>query len=196
MSRINLWVISCSLLLTYNITSTIIILLYKIINDNNINIIILLIFIFTYCCHIHIHILDNNNSYIKSNIIYFDFISITLNLTLLYLLLIGNYNKMYFYFYISNIISNILIICYMKYLIYIKHTSIHNNTNMIIPSEIINNYIITKEHNINNILCVICQLEQTEDLYIKTKCKHYFHCKCIIEWIKIKKECPICRCEL
>lgn len=31
---------------------------------------------------------------------------------------------------------------------------------------------------------------------MKTPCNHRFHIKCLIEWTKIKLECPICRKKL
>ena len=71
--------------------------------------------------------------------------------------------------------------------------------------EIINNNIdlskslssYTPEKNeINNSYCTIClvSLENYLDIPIsKLKCNHIFHQKCIKEWYKNNKNCPICR---
>ena len=42
--------------------------------------------------------------------------------------------------------------------------------------------------------CVICieKIENT-DLFTINSCKHEFHESCILEWMKQKNECPICR---
>jgi hypothetical protein len=39
-------------------------------------------------------------------------------------------------------------------------------------------------------ICPICLLDNTD---FKTKCNHYFHKKCLDEWLKIKPICPLCR---
>ena len=47
--------------------------------------------------------------------------------------------------------------------------------------------------------CSICledYLETNLDAYEIKKCHHKFHKKCISNWIKIKKSCPLCRCSI
>ena len=43
-------------------------------------------------------------------------------------------------------------------------------------------------------MCVIC-LDYTDDpnLFLKTKCGHFFHIGCVREWAIEKNECPLCR---
>ena len=43
-------------------------------------------------------------------------------------------------------------------------------------------------------ICSICleNLVVNQSNIIATNCKHYYHKKCIIEWLKIKDICPIC----
>jgi hypothetical protein len=43
-------------------------------------------------------------------------------------------------------------------------------------------------------ICSICleNLIVNQSNIIATNCKHYYHKKCIIEWLKIKDICPIC----
>ena len=40
--------------------------------------------------------------------------------------------------------------------------------------------------------CSIC-MEISSNKVIKTNCNHEFHEKCLLEWMKISKTCPICR---
>lgn len=40
--------------------------------------------------------------------------------------------------------------------------------------------------------CAIC-LEEISEEKEKLDCKHEFHKKCIYEWFKIKRSCPLCR---
>jgi len=51
--------------------------------------------------------------------------------------------------------------------------------------------IIVQIHNSLN-ECSIC-LEINNNKMIKTVCDHEFHEKCLLEWMKISKTCPICR---
>ena len=32
--------------------------------------------------------------------------------------------------------------------------------------------------------------------YMKTPCQHEFHISCLVNWMKVKMECPTCRREL
>jgi hypothetical protein len=50
--------------------------------------------------------------------------------------------------------------------------------------------IITIHNSLNE--CSIC-LEINNNKIIKTCCDHEFHEKCLLEWMKISKTCPICR---
>lgn len=44
-------------------------------------------------------------------------------------------------------------------------------------------------------LCGICleELYLTEEYCIMTKCSHYYHSICILRWLNIRNECPLCR---
>ena len=49
---------------------------------------------------------------------------------------------------------------------------------------------ITNEEN----ECVICFEALTlETIVVKTPCNHFFHNKCLLEWILINNSCPVCR---
>ena len=41
--------------------------------------------------------------------------------------------------------------------------------------------------------CTVCGEKLSTDICIVQKCKHLFHCNCIISWLGKTKECPICR---
>ena len=46
----------------------------------------------------------------------------------------------------------------------------------------------------NNDVCSICfEKNDCDDILTLTKCNHVYHYKCINEWIKIGKTCPLCR---
>lgn len=43
-------------------------------------------------------------------------------------------------------------------------------------------------------MCVICLEGYGENSDVRIlKCKHFFHVFCLDEWLKKKKECPVCR---
>jgi len=44
--------------------------------------------------------------------------------------------------------------------------------------------------NVEKILCSICQ---TEDSNVMTTCKHLYCEKCLLRWLNIKQNCPMCR---
>lgn len=45
-----------------------------------------------------------------------------------------------------------------------------------------------------SIICSICLEEQkTNEIWNTLRCSHQFHKDCIIEWLSIKKTCPVCR---
>ncbi len=58
------------------------------------------------------------------------------------------------------------------------------------------NDLTEQEYNDNEYMdkCVIC-IENfvKNDMVTKLKCCHIFHKNCIIEWIKNKSICPVCR---
>ena len=41
-------------------------------------------------------------------------------------------------------------------------------------------------------VCSIC-LDSNIDDIVKLECEHLFHKNCIIQWVDIKNDCPICR---
>ena len=45
--------------------------------------------------------------------------------------------------------------------------------------------------------CVIClENYKKEDKISILSCDHYYHTKCLNEWLKKKQECPLCRIEI
>ena len=49
----------------------------------------------------------------------------------------------------------------------------------------------------NEKTCNVCLENYKEgDISIKLDCEHYFHDKCIIQWLKMRNTCPVCRHEL
>jgi len=73
----------------------------------------------------------------------------------------------------------------------------NNNTNCASIEESSSISLYTpKKNEINNLCCTICliSLENYVDVPIsKLKCNHIFHKKCIKEWYKNNRNCPICR---
>ncbi|GMH29766.1 hypothetical protein Nepgr_031609 [Nepenthes gracilis] len=49
--------------------------------------------------------------------------------------------------------------------------------------------------NPNNFICSICLSDYLPQETLRTipECNHYFHAKCIDEWLKLKATCPLCR---
>lgn len=58
-------------------------------------------------------------------------------------------------------------------------------------------YVSKEVKKKNNGKCSICleKLGYNFNIY-ETDCKHFFHNKCIDQWIKLKKNCPLCRTSL
>lgn len=53
-------------------------------------------------------------------------------------------------------------------------------------------YIKVKNNN-GNLSCSICMDTDTDINFVKTSCGHYYHQKCIEQWITIQSNCPNCR---
>ncbi|MCL7041835.1 hypothetical protein MKW94_002379 [Papaver nudicaule] len=49
--------------------------------------------------------------------------------------------------------------------------------------------------NLNDTICSICisEYQPTETLKIIPSCSHYFHEKCIDQWLSMSSTCPVCR---
>jgi len=60
--------------------------------------------------------------------------------------------------------------------------------------------IKVNEENFNNfkeIICNVCLNNfEINDVVTILECKHEFHLNCILEWLKIRNTCPVCRFEL
>jgi hypothetical protein len=65
---------------------------------------------------------------------------------------------------------------------YFKNGEIYDETNKIIIN------------TVNQDSCVICLDDyNNNDTLILLKCNHYFHEICGKDWLRVKRECPICR---
>lgn len=54
-----------------------------------------------------------------------------------------------------------------------------------------------KYETIQDKTCSICLEELSSVKFItKTKCNHYFCSTCILDWLQVKKVCPMCMTEL
>ena len=54
-----------------------------------------------------------------------------------------------------------------------------------------------KEYELLLSECVIClENYKKEDKISILSCDHYYHTKCLNEWLKKKQECPLCRIEI
>ena len=60
--------------------------------------------------------------------------------------------------------------------------------------------IVINENNIKNFneeTCNVClEIYKEGQISIKLDCGHYFHENCIIQWLKMRNTCPVCRHEL
>ena len=87
--------------------------------------------------------------------------------------------------------------CYFSN-IYHVHDDTSPNQRLITISE--NPIILTKikykcdEENNNNEQCSICLDEFIEnETLFQLNCQHYYHEKCLKDWLKKNRNCPICR---
>lgn len=70
-----------------------------------------------------------------------------------------------------------------------------DNEQKICDSCIFNEYIRKKTlKKIDN--CMICLKDTYEDENVKTKCNHNFHEKCLNDWLKNNRKCPLCRMKI
>lgn len=82
------------------------------------------------------------------------------------------------------------------YSIHINTNNIHDNIKIHDNLQIIENTI--NNDFINKLDCPICieRFNIEKDNIVKLEhCNHYYHKDCIIEWLKIKINCPLCRNE-
>lgn len=71
-------------------------------------------------------------------------------------------------------------------------------SNIGIDPEVVMNLPSNKASSEHSSMCVICSddINEEEDILIlKCPARHYFHSKCIKEWLIRKVNCPVCRCE-
>ena len=48
----------------------------------------------------------------------------------------------------------------------------------------------------DNETCSVCMDEKRHETSVGLECGHYFHLKCLKDWIRIKGSCPMCRRQL
>jgi len=92
-------------------------------------------------------------------------------LLFIFYILIDIYNDFYFFLFFFNY--------YLKFYNYLK--------NKIFLFKLTKCIIYDRNKS-----CSIC-LNNLNNIVIQLKCKHYFHKKCIIQWLDINKTCPLCR---
>lgn len=97
--------------------------------------------------------------------------------------------NVFLFFFISE--TMLVIVIFLIYLsIMLCHRTYHHPQPIIeAPQIVIDLQTVTQPIDSE---CSIC-LDQNEEEWVKTKCEHKFHKKCIEEWYKIKDKCPICR---
>ena len=54
-------------------------------------------------------------------------------------------------------------------------------------------YIYKDLYDVTNICNICLENFNNNDIIIMKRCNHIFHDNCIIEWHKIKRNCPVCR---
>lgn len=58
-------------------------------------------------------------------------------------------------------------------------------------------YVDCEDKNNYDVKCTICLDEFEDESNISLpECRHIFHTDCIKEWVRYKKECPVCRNEI
>ena len=87
-----------------------------------------------------------------------------------------------FYYYI--LLDNLLVAAFI-FLAYLREQR-KNKASKVIPKVLM--AVNTKCDEI----CSIC-LESMELNIVKTICQHNFHDKCLLDWIKLNTNCPLCR---
>jgi hypothetical protein len=91
--------------------------------------------------------------------------------------------------FISEIISWGLFIFVFSIFV-LRFLGICNNSEKITKRNL-KDYIVKE----NEEVCSICIENMKTDHKLKIlKCNHYFHEKCIMEWLKNSEVCPLCRC--
>lgn len=61
-------------------------------------------------------------------------------------------------------------------------------TNLIVADQV----DIPEEDKESCSIC-ICEFEKGEEVTIHPSCKHMFHYECIVQWLKVKNICPLCK---
>lgn len=95
-----------------------------------------------------------------------------------------------FFIIVIHFIYIINIICIVFIIAWFARESSRTNTRIILPTIPI--IILTPETDLE---CCIC-LEKGKENFVALKCNHSFHKNCILEWIKEKQTCPMCRIEI
>lgn len=174
-----------SLIILFNIVSTMILLFYHFWSYTWLSIILIASFSLTHCFH---PCLTSYN--LKTCI--FECLSVGFFIISFYVIINSNMND-FNILYFCNVLSNFITLGIIK----ISQREYIRNKHIILPRQIldVNNFtsVIPKEYEICNELCVICQDNIDSINGVKTICSHYFHKACIRNWVNVKNECPICK---
>ena len=106
-----------------------------------------------------------------------------------------------FFDIIFNMLLFFLIVqCFMRLYLYLKSYNTRTQLQITLNNDNYNfNRIILKDE-FENDTCSICLDElysdENQDEIIQIRCNHMFHKKCLDEWIRQKKTCPLCKVEL